>query len=160
VLYDLAVKVTMWANELPSFWPMTIGCLVLGLVTTLIHELGHGIVGALVTKDRVKIEINLVGGLCRLGEHSRVTLGSYMLIVAAGPAASFLQGLVSAWLLDMTARGTFEHGFLAIMTFLGFAAAILNLIPMKVDDLHTDGKQLLDLTRWAVSGRIPSWARS
>jgi len=159
VLYDLIEQLMLWGNELPSFWPMMIGCLVLGFVSTLIHELGHGIAAALIAKEPVKIEVNIVGGLCRLDEDSRISLGGYMLVVAAGPVASWLQGFVAAWLTGMADRGTFAHGTLAIMAFLGFAGGIINLVPMKVDDLHTDGKQLVDLTRWAVSGRVPAWAQ-
>jgi hypothetical protein len=47
----------------------------------------------------------------------------------------------------------------AILAFGGYCGAIFNLVPMKVDDLHTDGKQLLDLFRLAAFGRAASWMR-
>jgi hypothetical protein len=157
VLYDLIERVMIWGNQLPSFWPMMIGLVVLGYVTTLIHELGHGIAAALLTDRPIKIEVDLVGGLCRVGGGSSITVGAWMLIVAAGPAASWLQALVATWLTSMAAPGTFLHGVLGILAFCGYCAGIINLVPMRVDDMHTDGKQLVDLVRLAAFGRAPGW---
>ena len=61
MLYDLIEQVVMWLYALPPFPVVMVLGILLGLPTTVIHELGHGIAANVVAKVPVKIEISLSG---------------------------------------------------------------------------------------------------
>ena len=161
MLYDLIEQVVMWLYALPPFPVVMVLGILLGLPTTVIHELGHGIAANVVAKVPVKIEISLSGldwaGECRLDPGSQTSLGAFMAVVAAGPLASFAQGVTGVWLTTMLAPGTAIYAVAGVFGLWGLLAGGLNLVPISEPGMHSDGQKLLDLTRLAVTGRVPRW---
>ncbi len=161
MLYDFIERVVMWFYALPPFPVLMVLGILLGLPTTLIHELGHGIAANVVAKVRVKIEISLSGldwaGACKLEPGSQASLGAYMVVVGAGPLASFAQGIMGVWLTTMLAPGTAVYAVAGVFGLWGMLAGAINLVPITQPGMHSDGQKLLDLSRLAVTGRVPNW---
>ena len=161
VLGDLIVQLAVWCSQLPPFallFPLVIA---LGLPTTLIHELGHGLAANLIAKVSVKIEISFIGidwmGLCRLQGDRPVSVRDYGLMIAAGPLASLAQCVVAAGLTAAATPGTFVHAVLATFTLTGFLGCAVNLVPFTHGEVRSDGQLLLDLGRWLLRGRTAEW---
>ena len=159
---DLVVRVAVWLGELPSFGWLIALIVLLSLPTTVIHELGHGIAANVLAKVPVRIELSFGAGewsgVCRFVGDASISALTYGLIVAAGPAASLLQGVVATWLGAQAAPGTASHSVLVTFAFAGYACGLLNLVPMMHGAQRSDGQFLLDLARWVWSGRVPAWA--
>ncbi len=161
VVYDLIERAVMWLHALPPFPVWLLLGIVLGLPTTLIHELGHGIAANMIAKASVKIEISPYGidwaGECRLDPGSQVSVGAYMAVVAAGPLASLTQGVTAVWLSTTLTPGSAAYAVVAVFGLWGLLAAVLTLVPNSQPELHSDGQKLLDLTRLVVGGRVADW---
>jgi hypothetical protein len=163
VLYEAVERLVMWMDALPPFPVMLLLGVVLGLPTTVIHEVGHGLAANWIARVPVKIEIwfkNLDwAGHCLPQPGREVTLGAYMAVVAAGPFASLLQGVVAGWLTTLLTPGTITYAIVAVFALWGWLAGLVNLVPLTGPGVHSDGQKLLDLTRLAVTGHVAAWLR-
>lgn len=161
VLGDFIVRVAVWFAQLPEFPVLLPLVIVLGLPTTLIHELGHGIAANRIAKVGVRIEISFIGvdwmGLCRLQGGREISVRDYGIVIAAGPLASLTQGFVAAELAAATVPGTALYAILATFALTGYLAGALNLVPFVHGALRSDGRLLLDLGRWLLHGRAADW---
>ena len=136
------------------FWPVLLAFTPL---TVLIHELGHGVVGAAVTKRPVKIHIGLGSAWCKLMGEGRITVRAYAAFVGAGPLASFVQVAVALWLAALAEPGSITQWVIFACALNGVLCGVLSLVPMELDGATTDGQKLLDLGRWIFAGRRPGW---
>lgn len=166
------------AHHLPPgsgglFWPRFI--LVL-LITTTLHELGHAGVGRAVgmklrsflvgpfqwtiSQGRWKFQftpqkILAAGGAVGLvPTNPRQSQWNDICMIAGGPMASLLTGLVAAG-LALTAPGrSYEHawGFFALLSTIGVVECIVNLLPLRPDGFYSDGARIYQLLKggpWA-----------
>jgi Zn-dependent protease len=129
------------------------------MVSILVHELGHAIVGKWVGLKPLGILIHGFGGLCR---YDRAPVGLRgVLVSAAGPAAGLLLGAL-AFVVLLTTRGYVPAG---VATMLGDVVmvnlfwSLFNLLPMFPMD---GGSVLLHgiEARWGFASamRITRWA--
>ena len=117
---------------------------VLGLPTTLIHELGHGLAASKIAKVSVRIELSFVGidwaGLCRLQGDEDISVREYAIVIVAGPLASLTQGVVAGQLAAATVPGSAIHAVLATFALAGYCGAALNLVPLVHGAVRSDGQ--------------------
>ena len=161
VLGDLIMRLIVWFWQLPPIHLLMPLVIALGLPTTLIHELGHGIAANVVAKVSVRIELSFVGidwlGLCRLQGARQISVRDYAVVTAAGPLASLAQWIVAASLTALATPGTAVHAVLATLTLAGALACLGNLVPFTSGAIRSDGQVLLDLGRWLFLGRMADW---
>ena len=161
VVSDLVYDISVWFQELPSFPVVFVLLTVLGLPTTVIHEVGHGLVARRLTRGTVDIDIHISGldwsGVCRVGGHSDTRMGDILLIIAAGPLASLAQGAAATWLAAMAEPGTPVHAVLACFALAGYLAGVLNFVPLIVGTHRSDGQLIVDVVKCMRGGRAADW---
>ncbi len=149
-----------------TFW---IFFLLAFLVNTVTHELGHAAVGvALGMKLRAFIvgplQLRVLDGRWKLqfvpsklfsagGAAALVPSDPdepqwrQISMIAGGPVASLLTGLIAAALV-LTAEGTpYEHDwqFFALLSIFGLVSFVVNLLPVRPDALYSDGARIYQL---------------
>jgi Peptidase family M50 len=167
---DSAHGLLIWEQLLAAF-----------LINTLLHELGHAsaaialgmrlrafIVGPIQFRLRqAKWKFKFVpskifgggGAVAAVPTDPHQPIRSEILMIAAGPLASLLTGVV-ALTAALTAAGQFYEPyweFLGITGLLGVLSFIINLMPARPGALYTDGAriyQLLSGGRWAHLHRV------
>jgi hypothetical protein len=145
----------------------------------LIHELGHALTMRVVYGGRVRIELGSGAPVIdtRLGEFdlrvNRIPRGGrtsnvapippgagvreHLLVIAGGPAASLLFGIIAARWASLAHHGSAAHAVLWVAAFGGYSHAIQNLVPFERvyrsgERVHSDGAQILRLVRIARTG--------
>jgi hypothetical protein len=177
LLYDLLEAFVRFMNAGPPF-PLDVLYLVVAAVpVVLVHELGHAIAARRLLGAPVTVSVGGAGKLAelRLGEvaitvkalshpgraagvaefdASRATARDVLLIALAGPAASLLGTVLTAWAFSVTAgSGAPNHLFMAAT--LAGAFGVLNLVPISFQErrggatVRTDGGLALDALRVA-----------
>lgn len=176
-----------WAlgHRLPStsWLQFSIAILTAIFVSTLFHECGHAVVGVLLG---MKLYIFVVGpfqwrvrdgqwkfhfkpndflgaggltGLIPVNPHQPASVDITM--IAAGPAASLLTGLVALLSLLAIPGGPLERfwQFFAFLAVISLSSVVVNLLPILGKSFYSDGAQIYQLLRggpWADLRRVNS----
>ena len=136
----------------------TVTAWVLGVITTLglflsvlAHELSHAFMGRSEGIEIEEIVLHPFGGLARLRNEPENPRAEFRIAVA-GPAASFLIGVVSFILLLPTVRAgyTIAAGILLLLSAGNLLLAIFNLFP----GYPLDGGRVLRAILWRRTGDI------
>jgi hypothetical protein len=176
-LYFIAEAMVRFMESSP---PFPIGLLYIAIASmgvTLLHELGHAAAARRLIGGEVWVSVGSVGKLAelRLGqitvainavEHpghgsgvaefdaSRATARDVVLIALAGPAASLVGTVLTAWALSAAPPSGVFHNLLWAAT-LGGVFGVLNIVPLTVHErrggpaFRTDGGLALDALRVA-----------
>jgi hypothetical protein len=176
-LYDLADAIVRFMDASPGFPIGILYIAVAAMPMTLLHELGHALVARRLLGGEVQVSVGTAGKLAqmRLGQialsvnalsspgraagvaefdGSRATAGDVLLIALAGPAASLLGAIVSAWGLSAGSPSGVLHDLLWATTLAG-VFGVLNLVPLTFQErregppVRTDGRLALDALRVA-----------
>lgn len=114
------------------------GVLAVSMASILLHEAAHGAVAAIFGKPPQEIEITPLGALMRLEDEAELPLGKRLLMLLAGPAASFFLCWAAilltrwGWLAQEGGRLLFSCNVLLLL---------MNLLPA----LPLDGGRMLAL---------------
>ena len=186
VLYYLAGELVEFMNGMPGGWPGGLSFLWWGLIAAIpvviVHELGHAAVAARRLGADVEVTVGNAVKLAevRLGQihasvsaisqpgyaagratfdASRATAHDVFWIALAGPLASLVGVVATAFLLALAGPTGPVHDLLWSMTGAGAFAVVLNLLPFKAEEtdgtkLWTDGRLALDALR-VIQGRLP-----
>jgi Zn-dependent protease len=136
----------------------TVTAWVLGVITTLglflsvlAHELSHAFMGRSEGIEIEEIVLHPFGGLARLRNEPQNPRAEFRIAVA-GPAASFLIGVVSFVLLLPTVRAGYSiaAGILLLLSAGNLLLAIFNLFP----GYPLDGGRVLRAILWRRTGDI------
>ena len=136
----------------------TVTAWVLGVITTLglflsvlAHELSHAFMGRSEGIEIEEIVLHPFGGLARLRNEPENPRAEFRIAVA-GPAASFLIGVVSFVLLLPTVRAGYSiaAGILLLLSAGNLLLAIFNLFP----GYPLDGGRVLRAILWRRTGDI------
>src|ERR1700704_1194064 len=146
----------LFSYSLPATGELT--AWVLGIATTLGlflsvfgHELSHALMGRTEGIEIEEIVLHPFGGLARLSKQPE-SPGAEFRIAVAGPAASFIFGLIAFGGMTLTALLEFNFGT-ALFFFIGagnLLLAIFNLFP----GYPLDGGRVLRAIIWKRSGSI------
>jgi len=146
----------LFSYRLPATGELT--AWVLGIATTLGlfvsvfgHELSHALMGRTEGIEIEEIVLHPFGGLARLSKQPE-SPGAEFRIAVAGPAASFIFGLIAFGGMTLTALVQFNFGT-ALFFFIGagnLLLAIFNLFP----GYPLDGGRVLRAIIWKRSGSI------
>jgi len=146
----------LFSYSLPATGELT--AWVLGIATTLGlflsvfgHELSHALMGRTEGIEIEEIVLHPFGGLARLSKQPE-SPGAEFRIAVAGPAASFIFGLIAFGVMTLTALLQFNFGT-ALFFFIGagnLLLAIFNLFP----GYPLDGGRVLRAIIWKRSGSI------
>ncbi|MCX6877854.1 MAG: site-2 protease family protein [Verrucomicrobia bacterium] len=123
-----------------------------GLISILVHELGHALTGR-AFGARSEITLQAFGGLAAF-VGARFTRPQQFLVTAAGPVAQILLGLIPYLLIPGLFKLTSNAGyFWMILTWISFAWALINLLPV----LPLDGGQMLNSLLGPARIRTTLW---
>lgn len=176
-MYDLAYGIARFMDARPGFLVGLLYLAVAALPVTLLHELGHAVVARRLLGGEVQVSIGSAGKLAelRLGQiallvnalshpgraagvanfdASRATARDVLLIALAGPVASAVGAVLSAWGLSACPPSGALHDVLWAATFAGIFG-VLNLVPLTFQErrdgpsVRTDGRLALDALRVA-----------
>jgi hypothetical protein len=171
----LGVVVRFFAG-MPAAGSFLVLMVVVGIPTTLIHELGHAVAARRLLGGEVGVRVGNAAPLAtlRLGritadinafatpgavageagvQAARATRRDVLLIALAGPAASLAQFALCAPVYAATANGGLVHDVLWMVTAGGAGTCVLNLVPLRVHEnstgrvVATDGRLALDALR-------------
>jgi hypothetical protein len=177
LLYSIADAVYRFMDSGP---PLVVGLLyiaIAGIAVTLLHELGHAVAARHLIGGEVQVSVGSVGKLAELQlgqikvavnalEHpsrasgvaefdaSRATARDVLLIAVAGPAASLVGTVLTAWALSVAPTSGVLHDLLWAAT-LGGVFGVLNIVPLTLQEgrdgppLCTDGRLAVDAIRLA-----------
>jgi Zn-dependent protease/CBS domain-containing protein len=157
----IAVNLTRGGMFVGSFRLQPVGTLaawVLGVITTLglflsvlLHELSHAFMGRSEGIEIEEIVLHPFGGLARLRNEPENPRAEFRIAVA-GPAASFLIGVVSFVLLLPLVRSgyTTAAGVLFLLSAGNLLLAIFNLFP----GYPLDGGRVLRAILWRRTGNM------
>lgn len=174
LLYAIAQAIVTFMDGGPGIFTVAPLLLVVGLGTTLLHELGHAAAAEARLGEDVVVTVGGVGRIAelqlgrasvtvnafgRLGgpagvaevDAARATARDVLAIALAGPAVSLVAALLSAWMLTATTDGLL-HDVLWTATVLN-VGGVLNLVPLRLQErrggpmLRTDGRLALDALR-------------
>lgn len=105
---------------------------VAGIVCLLTHEFGHALVGRRLGGGTPVIEINGIGGMTYTPRLPRTRWG-YMLLIAAGPLASLLLGMLVGVIYGLHTGSGVARGLETFFTLpLGFAPRPEKMLPISV----------------------------
>ena len=131
-------------------------------VIVLIHELGHAIPAAILSRDDVEVHVQVppvpwkFDGLTTFNPE-RCTPIAIAVIALAGPAVSFLTAAVAWKLLGTVEEGTAMYTALGSALVGSFVGAIVCLVPMRISEtgdgmaLESDGLLALKALRVALA---------
>ena len=157
----IAVNLTRGGMYVGSFQLQPVGSVfawTLGVITTLglflsvlVHELSHAFMGRYEGIEIEEIVLHPFGGLARLRNEPE-SPGAEFRIAIAGPAASFVIGIVTFVLLLPTVRAGFYTvaGVLLLISAGNLLLAIFNLFP----GFPLDGGRVLRAILWRRTGDI------
>ena len=171
----IAEAVVRFMDASPGLPILLLYVAVAGIPVVLLHELGHALAAVRLLGDEVQVSVGSTGELARLrlgqisvslsalshpGEAagvaefdaSRATARDVLLIAVAGPAASLLGTVLTAWALSAAAPSGVLHGLLWAATSAGVVGG-LNLVPLSLRDrrdaqpIASDGRIALEAAR-------------
>jgi Zn-dependent protease len=157
----IAVNLSRGGMFVGSFRLQPVGIVtawVLGVITTLglflsvlVHELSHAFMGRSEGIEIEEIVLHPFGGLARLRNEPENPRAEFRIAIA-GPAASFLIGVVGFVLLLPTVRAgyTIAAGILLLLSAGNLLLAIFNLFP----GYPLDGGRVLRAILWHRTGDI------
>jgi hypothetical protein len=177
LLYSIVEAIARFLDADPGFVILMLCLPVAGGAVTLVHELGHAVAARRLLGGDVNVMVGSVGKLAelRLGqirltlhalEHparadgyaefdaARATARDILLIALAGPAASLVGTVLTAWALSAAPPTGVVHDLLWTATLAG-VFGVLNIIPLSIQErrggpsLQTDGRVVLDAVRLA-----------
>jgi len=126
--------------------------LIAGLISILVHELGHALTGR-AFGARSEITLQAFGGFAQFFG-ARFTRPQHFLVTAAGPAAQVLLGLaVYLMIPDLFALTSPAGHFWRDLTFISFFWALINLLPV----LPLDGGQMLNALLGPARLKLTLW---
>jgi stage IV sporulation protein FB len=126
--------------------------LLAGLISILIHELGHALAGRAFGASS-EITLQAFGGYAAF-TGARFTRPQHFLVTAAGPAAQFALGLIPYLLIgDLFALRSTAAYFWQQLTWISFAWAVINLLPV----LPLDGGQMVNAILGPARIRLTLW---
>ncbi len=178
-----------WGNaqQLPRAYGGLAQLLVILLIITVLHELGHAIIGlAIGMKLRAFIigpfqwrirdgrwsfqfllarAFSMGGATGLVPTDPRQSIASHICMIAAGPAVNLWTGLLALYLALMAKGQSYEPywGFFAYFATLSLLVFVSNLLPMRSEAHYSDGAriyQLLSGGPWADLQRVLSVATS
>lgn len=153
----------------------------IALVTTTVHELGHASVGLAfgmklralvfgpfhwrVREGRWKFEFHAAGFISAEGvtgvvpSNPRHSLWSVLAMIAAGPMANLVTGLLALWALITSPGRSYQAawepiGFFATASLVTFA---VNLLPLHSKQFYSDGARIYQILKggpWADIHRV------
>jgi hypothetical protein len=152
-LYALAQIIYDFMQSGPMSVLMLVYLVPAGIPVTLVHELGHALMGRRRLGGQVAVTVGTTGRIAELRlaqieislsaladptraggravfDAQRATARDVVAIALAGPLASFAGTVVSGWLLSRAPAGI-VHDFLWAVTFAGVCTCLVNLIPMQ-----------------------------
>jgi hypothetical protein len=176
-LYRLADAIVHFMDSSPGL-PISLLCIAIAaLPVTLLHELGHAVAARRLLGSDVQVSVGSTGKLAdiQLGQialainalshpgrasgaaefdASRATARDILLIALAGPAASLVGTVLTAWALSAASPSGALHNLLWAATAAG-VFGVLNLVPLSFQEgrdgpsVRTDGRLALDALRVA-----------
>lgn len=109
-----------------------------GLISIMVHELGHALAGIL-CKAKPFIVLQSFGGYAAFPD-ARFTRAQSFFVTAAGPAIQILLGIVAIGILALIPKEKVMFLlFFQVLTSISFLWAILNLVPVH----PLDGGQMM-----------------
>jgi hypothetical protein len=180
-LHFLALAFAKFARASPSLPGLFLYLAIVGIPATLLHELGHAVIARRRLGGEVRISVGTAGKLAnvRLGQitmsinalghpgrraghasfaASRASARDVVLIALAGPAASLVGCVLTAWALSSSQTSGVWHDLMWAATAAG-AFGVLNIVPFKFQErrdgprLRSDGLVALRAARVARSLR-------
>lgn len=180
-LYGLADTIVRFMDSGPPLLLALLYLTIVGVPATLAHELGHAIAARRLLGAEVGITVGSTAKMVemRLGEisvslnalahparvagsamfnASRATARDVLLIALAGPAASIVGKLITAWALSRVAPAGLAHDLFWAATLAG-GFGVLELVPLTLQErrrgpsIRTDGRLALDALRAARAAR-------
>ena len=175
MLHELAGAIDRFMRSSPGMPVLLAYIAAAGVPVTLLHELGHALVGVRRLGVPVYVSVGSAGRLLsvRLGrltltvnpfahparpggfaelDAGRASARDLMLFALAGPAASLLGFALAAWALSAAPDTGLLHNFLWAATCCGLFG-VLNVVPFVLQErrggrsLRSDGRLALDAAR-------------
>jgi stage IV sporulation protein FB len=126
--------------------------LLAGLISILVHELGHALAGRAFGASS-EITLQAFGGYAAFAG-ARFTRPQHFLVTAAGPAAQILLGLVIYLLIPELFKLTSTAGyFWQTLVWISCAWALINLLPV----LPLDGGQMVNAILGPARLKLTLW---
>ena len=126
--------------------------LLAGLISILVHELGHALTGR-AFGARSEITLQAFGGFAAFAG-ARFTRPQHFLVTAAGPAAQILLGLAVYLLIPGLFALTSAAGhFWQVLTYISLIRAVINLLPV----LPLDGGQMVNALLGPARLKLTLW---
>ena len=123
-----------------------------GLVSILVHELGHALTGH-AFGARSEITLQAFGGLATFAG-ARFTRSQHFLVTAAGPAAQLLLAAAVYLLIpDLSGLRSPAGHFWQVLTYISIVWAVINLLPV----LPLDGGQMLNALLGPARFKLTLW---
>lgn len=172
IAYSLAAGVfPSWHpdRETPVALATALGAALLFVASVLVHELAHALVGRLGGVRVRRITLFMLGGIAHLEAEPR-TWRAELVMAAAGPATSFVLGLVFLWLAALVAGPIdTEHPDAALAALSPLATLLLWLGPVNLllaafnllPGFPLDGGRVLRAALWGATGsprKATRWA--
>ena len=126
--------------------------LLAGLISILVHELGHALTGR-AYGARSEITLHAFGGYAAFAG-ARFSRPQHFLVTAAGPAAQILLGLAVYLLIPDVFQLTSAAGyFWGVLAYISFIWAVINLLPV----LPLDGGQMVNALLGPARIKLTLW---
>lgn len=126
--------------------------LLAGLISILVHELGHALTGR-AYGARSEITLQAFGGLATFAG-ARFTRTQHFLVTAAGPAAQLaLAAIVFLLIPDLLVLTSAVGHFWRVLTYISLFWALINLLPV----LPLDGGQMLNALLGPARFKLTLW---
>lgn len=117
------------------------------LLSVVLHELAHAVVGRRLGMPVEGVELTLLGGATSLGAEPETARVQYLVSVC-GPLVNVLLGGLFGVLTGLTAPGTVLHALAGPLFVVNALLAVYNLLP----GLPLDGGQLVRAGVWGLTG--------
>ncbi len=131
---------------------MSVIAAIVFFVSILLHEIGHSIVARRNGMEIEGITLWLFGGVAQFNEEVK-SPGAEFRIGIAGPAVSFLLGVVFIALAELTRFATPVNGTLAWLGYINLFLLVFNMLPA----LPLDGGRVFRAALWRIKGDF-AWA--
>jgi Zn-dependent protease len=117
------------------------------LLSVLLHEVAHAVVGRQLGMPVEGVELSLLGGATSLGGKPATARDQYLVSVS-GPVVNVLLAGVFGVVAGLTARNTAVNVMAALLCVVNTLLALYNLLP----GLPLDGGQIVRAAVWRVTG--------
>ena len=151
VLVTWSFATVAFPNQLPgqppvTYWLMGVAGALFYFLSVVLHELSHSLVARTYGVEMRGITLFIFGGVAEMPGEVPTPQAEFV-IAAAGPAASFVIGLVSGGLGFLGRLGGWPAPLTTVLLYLGFlnaALAVFNLVPA----FPLDGGRILRSILW------------